>query len=74
VTFIEPTTEMLNAYEEAAGRAFGKPMRGSIAGLTAVFTLIERDYEVSEREASGPRADDPHARHRSPVADCPWCP
>jgi hypothetical protein len=39
---IEPTDEMIAAFEQAAERPVG---RNSLAGLAAVLAIVERDYE-----------------------------
>lgn len=46
---IEPTDEMLNAYERAAEAAFGQPTQGSLVGLAAVLAIVARDRCMQAR-------------------------
>lgn len=39
---IEPTDEMIEAFERAAGRAVG---RDSLAGMAAVLAIVEREQQ-----------------------------
>ena len=72
MTTIEPTTEMLNAYEIAAERALGAPTQGSLAGLAAVLAIVERDRCMQQRGHDRPREwpDGVGGKHPHHCASC----